>query len=93
MKQLIKKYWWGIIIILCISNIFFIAKEREFPIKKMNCRAGYTDCSVVARFKDMDSCYFSVKTSSWYCDSTNPDNIQCRAAKPGETIATEYCTE
>jgi hypothetical protein len=82
-----------IMVILLFSNIFFVIKSLQFPIKEMICNIGYTDCFVSARFKDVADCQVAVEMGSWYCDSTNPDDIQCRAAKPNEASAKAYCTK
>lgn len=82
-----------IIAVLLASNVFFIVRELQFSIKYMVCDVGYANCFVSARFQDVANCQIEVERGSWYCDSTNPENIQCRVAKPNESFASAYCTK
>jgi len=88
-----------IILVFCLSvalNIIFITKDGgdlQFPIKYTICDKNYEGCFISAKFKDVQSCQLQVEKGSWYCDQTNPDNIQCRVPKPGESFATSFCME
>jgi len=82
-----------VIAISVVLNIFLLTKTETFPIKYEVCEQGYTNCFVNARFKDMYSCQREVEKGNWYCDETDPNNIQCRVPKPGESFASALCTK
>lgn len=88
-----------LISVLCLSivlNIIFIIKDNkdsQFPMKYTICDENYERCFVSAKFKDAQSCQLQVEKGSWYCDETDPNNIQCRVPEPGESFATSFCTE
>jgi len=85
-----------IILVFCLLvalNIIFIVEDWQFPIKYMICGANYENCFVSAKFKNVLDCENKVEMGNWYCDQTNPDNIQCRVPKTGESFATSFCTK
>ncbi len=93
MKKIIKII---IILIFCLSvvlNIILIVKDWQFPIKYMVCDLNYENCFVSARFKNVLDCEIKVEMGNWYCDQTNPNNIQCRVSELGEGVTNSFCTK
>jgi hypothetical protein len=82
---------------LLITTIVFLGgmllfEKYAFPIKYKVCDTMYSNCSTIAKFKDMDSCETTKEKWSWYCDTvTNPIKPDCRVGK--SLISTSICTE
>ena len=76
-------------LIALISN--FIYLRKTLPIEYYICDKGYTDCELIARFKDMDSCETTNQKWGWYCDQTDKSNIVCEERE--SFFVDSYCTK
>lgn len=81
------------ILITVIMTVLWLKTEFELPVKYYNCNAAHTDCFIMARFKDMNSCKMAEEKASWYCDSVStPGKAVCDTAKKS-TISATYCSD
>ena len=64
----------------------------DTPVKYVICGVGETNCSIAARFKDLDSCQSHKNWADMLCDSkSKPGEMVCRK-DPGPNIGVAYCT-
>ncbi len=81
-----------LILLVFILGGFVIYEKYTFPIKYKVCNITYSDCFVVAKFEDLDSCESAKEKGGWYCDTvTDPMKPDCRVEK--SNIATAFCSE
>ena len=80
-----------VFLIFCLGG-FLIYEKYTFPIKYKVCNIAYSDCFVVAKFGDLDSCESAKEKGAWYCDTTtDPTKPNCRVEK--SSISTSFCSE
>ncbi len=84
-------------ILLCTALVLGVnaCGYRDTPVAYHVCDEFHEDCSVSARFEDMDSCKRYEERSAMLCDSVSqPGVLICRAAEPDRpVIATSYCSQ
>lgn len=70
-------------------SILFLVENFRFPIRYVICDSSYTDCSVFAKFPNMQACQREVKRGKWLCDESSPEDIRCKIAT--HTTVASYC--
>ena len=63
--------------------------EKNLPVKFYLCQKGYTNCDLVAKFKDRQSCETTREKWGWYCDQTDKSKISCK--EKDSVIVDSYC--
>ncbi len=77
--------------VFVITSIYFGYKHYQFPVEYVICSDVYEDCFASARFTDMRACQRAREAGNWLCDSTDPNNIQCKVSK--DSTAVGYCRD
>ena len=78
--------------VIILLGGLLVYEKQSFPIKYNICDIAYSNCFVVAKFDDQDSCESAREKGSWYCDTvTDPAKPDCNVKKSG--ISTSFCSE
>jgi hypothetical protein len=88
--------------LLCLSLLLLGACEQggagvkgatgDTPVRYVICGVAESNCSVAARFKDLDTCESHRRWASMLCDSkSRPGEMVCRT-DPGPSIGVAHCT-
>jgi hypothetical protein len=76
---------------LILTSGVLVYEKIKFPVSLNNCAKGYTDCFVVAKYPDVDSCEYAKMQSSWLCSTNDPENIKCESHD--STVVDTYCSK
>lgn len=82
-----------ILSILTLTSLIYFTYDRiNLPVTYNVCDINYSNCSIVAKFDDMDSCERHNEKAGWYCDTlTNSQNITCEVKR--SAFVTSYCSK
>lgn len=70
-----------------------VGPTESLPVKMMSCDPGYTNCRLIARYDDMDSCKYHEAFANMFCDSVSqPGTITCKLPDR-QLTAVGMCTE
>jgi len=75
-----------------VSNSGVKGANGETPVRYVICGVGETNCFVLARFKDLDSCESHKQWADMLCDrASEPGKMTC-TTDTSPQIAIAYCT-
>ncbi len=88
------KYFKILLGLFSIFIVFYlIITYYKFPVKLYNCNSIGNDCFIDSKHRNLFSCETTRERQTWYCDSTNKNNITCREGKVGESTIKTFCSK
>lgn len=79
-------------LLVLIFGCLLMYERYAFQIKYKVCDVAYSNCFVIAKFDDLNSCESAREKGEWYCDTiTDPLKPNCRVEK--SNISTSFCSE
>lgn len=68
--------------------------NNETPVRYVICGLGESDCFVLARFKDFETCERHKEWSAMSCDwVSTPGTMVCKNVPSAKQLAQGYCTK
>lgn len=81
------------LLLFVLTTLLFLSlylyEKYSAPVSLLNCDKGYSDCNLVAKFKERWSCEQALEKRGWACKTEDKNNITC--VEEDSKIAEEYC--